>query len=108
MSSYLFIEPRDPFSCTAVAEHVELAAGLRRRGSEVAMYLVQDGVLPCRAGADGEALHEALAAGVELLADDWSLRERGISNADLARGIRPASVDLVVERLAGAWKVVFL
>ncbi len=72
------------------------------------MFLVQDGVLPCRAGADGEALHEALAAGVELLADDWSLRERGIRNADLARGIRPASLDLVVERLAGAWKVVFL
>ena len=66
MSSYLLIESRDPFTSPAVAGHVELAAGLRRGGSEVAIYLVQDGVLPCRAGADGEALHEALAAGVEV------------------------------------------
>ena len=61
-----------------------------------------------RAGADGDTLHEALAGGVEVLPDDWSLRERGIRDADLARGIRPASVDLVVERLAGAWEAVFL
>jgi intracellular sulfur oxidation DsrE/DsrF family protein len=108
MSSYLLIESRDPFSSPAVAGHVELAAGLRRGGSEVAIYLVQDGVLPCRAGADGDALHEAVAAGVEVLADDWSLRERGIRDADLARGIRPASVGFVIERLAGAWKAVFL
>jgi intracellular sulfur oxidation DsrE/DsrF family protein len=108
MSSYLLIESRDPFTSPAVAGHVELAAGLRQAGSEVAIYLVQDGVLPCRAGADGDALHEAIAAGVEVLADDWSLRERGIRDADLARGIRPASVDLVIERLAGAWKAVFL
>ena len=108
MSGYLLIESRDPFTSPAVAGHVELAAGLRRDGSEVAIYLVQDGVLPCRAGADGDALQEALAAGVEVIADDWSLRERGIRDADLARGIRPASVDLVIERLAGAWKAVFL
>ena len=108
MSGYLLIESRDPFTSPAVAGHVELAAGLRHGGSEVAIYLVQDGVLACRAGADGDTLHAALAAGVEVLADDWSLRERGIRDADLARGIRPASVDLVIERLAGDWKAIFL
>lgn len=108
MASYLLIESRDPFSTQAVAGHVELAVALRRAGSKVALYLVQNGVLPCRAGADGDALHEALAAGVEVLADDFSLRERGIRDADVARGVKPAPISLVVERLADSWKVLFL
>jgi hypothetical protein len=108
MPSYLLIESRDPFSDRAVDGHVELAVGLRHSGAEVTLYLVQNGVLPCRAGADGEGLHEALSAGVEVLADDFSLRERGIRDADVARGVKPASIGLVVERLADAWKVLFL
>jgi intracellular sulfur oxidation DsrE/DsrF family protein len=108
VANYLLIESRDPFSTQAVLAHVELAVGLRRSGSAVALYLVQNGVLPCRAGADGDALHEALAAGVEVLADDFSLSERGIGEKDVARGVKPASIGVVVERLAKSWKVLFL
>jgi sulfur relay (sulfurtransferase) DsrF/TusC family protein len=108
MSKYLFIESRDPFESAAVRDHVELAVGLSRAGHRVAFYLVQNGVLPCRAGANGEELNEALTAGIELLADDFSLRERGIGDADLARGVRPAAIDAVVDRLAGGWKVLFV
>lgn len=108
MSSYLLIESRDPFSAHAALGHVELAVSLRRAGSAVTLYLVQNGVLPCRAGADGDALHEALAAGVEVVADDFSLRERGIGAADLARGVKTAAISTVVERLAESWKVLFL
>ncbi|MGH8129811.1 MAG: DsrE family protein [Steroidobacteraceae bacterium] len=108
MSKYLLIEARDPFSSNAVLGHVELAVALRRSGSDVSLYLVQNGVLPCRSGADGEALHEALSAGVEVLADDFSLRERGIGDRDIARGVRPAGIDVVIKRLAESWKVMFL
>ena len=83
-------------------------SGCAARGRRSTLYLVQNGVLPCRAGADGDALHEALAAGVEVLADDFSLRERGIAGTDIARGVKVASIDLVVERLAESWKVMFL
>ncbi len=108
MSKYLLIESRDPFSSNAVHGHVELAVALKRGGSDVSLYLVQNGVLPCRSGADGEALHEALTAGVEVLADDFSLRERGIADQDVARGVRPAGIDVVIKRLAESWKVMFL
>jgi sulfur relay (sulfurtransferase) complex TusBCD TusD component (DsrE family) len=108
MANYLLIESRDPFSTQAVSGHAELAVELRRAGSTVSLYLVQNGVLPCRSGADGGALHEALAAGVEVLADDFSLQERGIALSDVARGVKPASIGLVAERLADAWKVIFL
>ena len=81
----------------------------RARVRRSTLYLVQNGVLPCRAGADGEALHEALTAGVEVLADDFSLRERGIGEKQTSRAAcSAASIELVVERLAESWKVMFL
>ena len=107
MPNYLLIESRDPFSTQAVLGHVELAVALRRSGSTVALYLVQNGVLPCRAGADGDALHEALAAGVELLADDFSLRERGIAPDRLRAGVAPAPLETVIDRLANGAKTLW-
>ena len=71
MSKYLLFESQDSFSTHAVHEHVELAAALKRAGNEVTLYFAQNGVLPCRSGADGETLHEAIAAGIEVLADDY-------------------------------------
>lgn len=106
--NYLLIESRDPFTAQAVPGHVGLAVGLRRAGNNVTLYLVQNGVLPARAGADGGALQEAMTAGVEVLADDFSLRERGIAERDVARGVKPAAIGLVAKRLAEAWKVMFL
>jgi len=105
---YLLIESRDPFTAQAASGHAELAVDLRRAGNAVTLYLVQNGVLPARAGADGGALHEAITAGVEVLADDFSLRERGIGERDVARGVKPAAIGLVADRLADAWKVILL
>ena len=109
MSKYLLIESKDPFSTHAVQEHVELAAALKRAGigGDALFRAERRAALP--AGADGETLHEAIAAGIEVLADDFSLRERGIADADLARGVQPPRRSIcVVERLADAWKVMFL
>lgn len=108
MARYLLIESRDPFSSESVQEHVELAAALRQAGNEVTLFLVQNGVLPCRPGADSAVLQEAHSAGVDLLADDFSLAERGIRATDLARGVRAAPIDRVIEHLAGGSRVLFL
>lgn len=108
MSKYLLIQSRDAYESHAVRDHVEWAGALRRQGLEVALYLVQNGVLSSRSGADNEELQEAMAAGIEVLADGFSLRERGIAAGEVARGVRPAAIDTVVERLAAGWKVMFL
>lgn len=108
MSRYLLIQSRDAYESTAVRDHVEWACALRRDGREVACYLVQNGVLVSRSGANNEELQEALAAGIEVFADDFSLRERGIGDDEVARGVRPATIELVVDRLAAGWKVMFL
>jgi hypothetical protein len=98
-SKYLLIESRDPFESRDCAFLGELAAELARAGHEVTLFLVQNGVMPARRGARAETLAAPLGAGVEVLADDFSLRERGIPFDRLAPGVRPAPLEVVVDRL---------
>lgn len=107
MSRYLLIESRDPYEAVAVKGHFDWGVQLRRAGHEVLVFLVQNGVLPVRAGASSEEIQEALGAGIEIFADEFSLRERGIALADVSKGVKVAPIDLVVERLAGDWKALF-
>lgn len=48
MAKYLLIQSRDPFESNDVAYFYELAAGLAREGSDVMLFLVQNGVLAAR------------------------------------------------------------
>ena len=51
MPGYLLIESRDPFESTGAARTCELAIQLRAAGHDVALFLVQNGVLAVRSGA---------------------------------------------------------
>jgi predicted peroxiredoxin len=98
-SKYLLIESRDPFESRDCAFLAELAAQLAGAGHEVTLFLVQNGVLPARRGARAETLGVALRAGVEVLADDFSLRERAIPLDRLADGVKAAPLEVVVDQL---------
>ncbi|HXH84841.1 MAG TPA: DsrE family protein [Candidatus Tectomicrobia bacterium] len=104
-SRYVLIESRDPFESNDAAYAYELAASLARTGQPVTVFLVQNGVLPARPGARTPALEALARAGVEVLADEFSLRERGIGRDRLAPCVAPAPIDVVVERLAAGAKV---
>jgi len=107
MDKYLLIESRDPFDCGAVARQYELAVSLVKEGSRVTLFLVQNGVLPARRGTMSELLTRAAGAGVEVLADDFSLRERGIAPTRLAEGIKPAPLSVVIDQLAEGCKAIW-
>jgi sulfur relay (sulfurtransferase) complex TusBCD TusD component (DsrE family) len=100
MAKYLLIESRDPFESNEVAGQYELAAGLARQGHEVTLFLVQNGVLPARKSGKSGGLEAAAQAGVQVLADEFSLRERGIAGNRLTAGVTPAPLDVVVDQLA--------
>jgi sulfur relay (sulfurtransferase) complex TusBCD TusD component (DsrE family) len=100
MARYLLIETRDPFESRDVANWYRLAADLERNGNQVTLFLVQNGVLPARRGAQCEDLTAILGTRVEVLADDFSLRERGIAPDSLSTGVRAAPLEVVVDRLA--------
>ena len=101
MSSYIFIETRDPFSTNDRTFVADTAVGLRQNGHNVTVFFAQNGVLALRKMATGYSVELLGRAGVDLLADDVSLCERGILSDELSEGVRPveigALVDLLVE-----------
>lgn len=107
MAGYLLIESRDPFQANDVERQYELAVSLRWAGHEVTLFLVDNGVLPARRGARSARLGELAQAGVEVLADEFSLRERGIPDTALAQGVKKAPIDAIVDRLEVGHKAVW-
>jgi predicted peroxiredoxin len=107
MARYLLIESRDPFASADVAFCHDLARRLAAAGNQVTLFLVQNGVIGARTGAAAPQFRELAEAGIEVLADDFSLRERGIRPDRLQAGIRPSPLDLVIDRLAAGAKALW-
>ena len=98
MTSYVFIESRDPFDSRDTQFVEETAIAVKDRGHDVTVFLVQNGVLAARKHAG--RLSRLQEAGVTLLADDVSLRERGILPEELAPGVRESAIDQLVDAIA--------
>jgi len=96
-SHYLVIESRDPFESADTAFVADTAAALRKRGRPVTVYFVQNGVLATRAGARSSHVPGLTKAGVKVLVDDFSMRERGIDRGELSPGVLEASIDALVD-----------
>ena len=107
MSRYLLIESRDPFDSPDTGFVHDLSRKLVEGGHEVTVFLVQNGVLPARPCIHSAALTSLAQTGVTILADDFSLRERGIGPSSLVQGVRAAALDVVVDGMAGGAKVIW-
>ena len=99
MTNYIFIESRDPFESRDTRFVEETASALKQRGNEVTVFLVQNGVLATRRNARDPYLAKLTQAGIRLLADDFSLRERGIQLGELHSGVQASTIDALVDSL---------
>ena len=107
MTGYLLIESRDPFESNDVHNVLDLALGLSQEGQDVTLFLVQNGVLAARSGAVTNGLARLAEDGVDVLVDEFSLMERGISHNRLVAGVRTAPLDIVVDLLDGGRKALW-
>jgi predicted peroxiredoxin len=107
MAKYLLIASRDPFENNDVAHYYDLATGLAKEGNDVTLFLVQNGVLPARKSTRSQALATVAKAGVTVLADEFSLRERGITTNRLAAGVAAAPLDTVIDKLSDGAKALW-
>lgn len=107
MHPYLLIASRDPYTTTSARRCYELASALAGEGNPVTLFLVQNGVLPARPGASSAQLEALSRQGIRVLADDFSLRERGIAESRLAPGVAAAPLEAVLEALAAGARVVW-
>jgi hypothetical protein len=101
----MLIESRDPFESNEVGYYYDLARGLAESGNQVTLFLAQNGVFSARPSAHAAALSTLTRSGVTVLADDFSLQERGITK--LAEGVSAASIDVVVDHLAAGHKTLW-
>jgi len=107
MSDYLLIESRDPFDSNDVPQFYELAGNLAKNGDTVSLLLVQNGVLAARRDVRSMALADLTEAGVEVLADEFSLAERGIGHDRLTTCVTPVSLEVAVDFLADGRKAIW-
>jgi sulfur relay (sulfurtransferase) complex TusBCD TusD component (DsrE family) len=105
MERCILIESRDPFESNDVHSYYELARSLAGAGHEVTLFLVQNGVLAARPSAQSAVISGLAQAGVRVLADDFSLQERGI--AKLAEGITRSSIDVIVDNMEAGHKTLW-
>jgi hypothetical protein len=108
MKQYLLIASRDPYEGADVAGDYALAGGLAAAGEMVTMMLVQNGVLPARRRARASELDQLVAAGVRVVADEFSLRERAIAPRDLRTGVAAVPLDVALDALEAGDKVLWL
>ena len=100
MTTYILIESRDPFESRDTEFVEQTAIAIKERGHAVTVFLIQNGVLATRRNAG--RLQRLTKAGVRLLADDLSLRERGIEAEELAQGVEESGIDTLVDAITQA------
>jgi predicted peroxiredoxin len=106
MAKYLLIESRDRFE-SQDDSYWQVALDLRKAGNDVTLFFVQNGVLTTRRGPKTEGLSEIKDAGVTVLADDFSLRERGITKDRMVEGIEISPLDIVIDQMADGAKTIW-
>jgi intracellular sulfur oxidation DsrE/DsrF family protein len=105
MAGYLLIESRDPFESNEVGYYYGLASGLAEAGNQVTVLLVQNAVLAARPSAQTPQLRALIGSGVKVLADDFALKERGITK--LLDGVEIAPIEIVVDHLEAGHKTLW-
>lgn len=101
MAEYLLIESRDPFEFADTNYMYDLAGDLSGKGNNVTLFLIQNGVFCARSNVKDNPVMslKQKAPSVRVEADDFSLRERGISTTRLEQGVTVSNVDNLVDRL---------
>jgi sulfur relay (sulfurtransferase) complex TusBCD TusD component (DsrE family) len=105
MTEYLLIESRDPFESNDVGYYFELARGLVEAGNQVTLFLLQNAVLAARPSAQAPKLRALVSSGIKILADDFALKERGITK--LLDGVQIAAIEIVVDHLEAGHKTLW-
>jgi len=99
MGQYLLIESKSPMDGGGFS--FEVGSQLKALQHDVTIYLVQDGVFAARKRFEAaeRLLADARAHRLTVLADEISLRQRGINGARLAEAVRASNMDELVDLL---------
>lgn len=103
MAAYTFVSSRDPVDGDRLVH--DLAGDLAKAGHEVTLFLVENGTFLARNGACGDLVAKLGSAGVEIVADNFALEERGIVDAARTKAVKAVELDVLVDHLAAGRNV---
>jgi sulfur transfer complex TusBCD TusB component (DsrH family) len=102
VAHYIFIESRAPSESGAWGFVAETAIRLQKPGNDVCVFLVQNGVFGARSEVKGAYIDRLAAAGIRILADDFSLQERGIGPSVRNPKVQQSNIGDLVDMLVSA------
>lgn len=99
MTNLLLVLSKDPF--TTEIPNLALDIGLNakaKKGSNVSLYLIEDGVTAARKSEFGNKLLDAKKKGISILADDKSVQSRGL-DGNLIAGVDVKGIGTLLDRI---------
>ncbi len=99
MTNLLLVLSKDPY--TTEIPNLVLDIGLNARakkGSNVSLYLVEDGVTAARRGEFGNRLLDAKKKGIKILADDKAVQSRGLDGR-LIDGVEIKEISALLDHI---------
>ncbi|MBP6219074.1 MAG: DsrE family protein [Oligoflexales bacterium] len=107
MLSYLLIETQDSFESKDTKKWANLAIDLQDQGAKVVFHLLENGVLAARSSSLSSEIKRLIESGMEVEADLFSLKERGIEKDRQVAGLQISSPDKIIERMQEGFKVLW-
>jgi predicted peroxiredoxin len=99
MFRYLLIEAGSSCEWIGVCSLIDVASQLIQDGRHVDLFLIQNGVLMARDRLSSQLAEIVQRQGITVWVDDWSLKARSLTPADLVSGVRVAGVKELIELL---------
>ncbi len=99
MAHYLIVNSRDLTEYTSGRYIQKVAGALKENGNEVALFLIENGVIAARKGsAAGKELATLSRKGAKIMADDLSCQSRGVMH--LEEGISLSNMDHLADMIS--------
>lgn len=96
MTNLLLVLSKDPFTTEIPDLVIDIANEAVDKGSDVSLYLIEDGVTAARKSEFGKKLGAMQQKGIKIFADDKSVLSRGIYDK-LVEGIEIKEIETLLD-----------
>lgn len=96
MTNLLLVLSKDPFTTEIPDMVIDIANEAVNKGSDVSLYLIEDGVTAARKSEFGQKLAAMQQKGIKIFADDKSVLSRGIYDK-LVEGVMIKEIETLLD-----------
>ncbi len=99
MTNLLLVLSKDPYTTEIPTLVLDIGLNAKsKKGSNVSLYLVEDGVTAARKSEFGNKLLDAKKKGIKILADDKAVQSRGL-DGNLIAGVEVKEIGALLDNI---------